>query len=68
MAVLHYGNLEIELTDDDVERLTRDVKLWEPGLRSVELDEGGRIQIVTGPGCPIWIDQRTPAEPSAHVL
>jgi hypothetical protein len=68
MAVLHYGNSEIELTDDDVKSLTRDVNLWEPGLHRVQLESGGWIQFVTGPGCPIWIDQRTPAEPSAHVL
>ena len=63
MAILHYGTDEITLTDDEVKRLTRgdDAPLYEPGLHSLNI-RGGWIHLVTGPGIPIWIDQRMPSE------
>lgn len=58
MPTLHYGSHEIELTDDEVKEFTRgDHPLWEQGFVSQRL-EAGFIHFVTGPGIPIWIDER----------
>jgi hypothetical protein len=68
MAVLHYGNAEIELTADEVRSLTAsDSPIYEPGLISLNLTNGGWIHLVVGPGIPIWIDDRAGAEPQAYV-
>jgi hypothetical protein len=69
MAVLHYGSAKIDITDDEVRSLTGDVgiNLWEAGMHSLQL-ESGWIHFVTGPGCPIWIDQRTYGAPSVQAV
>ena len=68
MAVLHYGNAEIELTADEVLSLTSsDSPIYEPGLISLNLTNRGWIHLVVGPGIPIWIDDRAGAEPQAYV-
>lgn len=58
MAVLHYADTKIELTDDDVTKITGSrADLSKPSLHSVEL-ESGWIHFVTGPGIPLLIDER----------
>ena len=53
MAVLHYGNADIELTADEVRSLTAsDSPIYEPGLISLNLTNGGWIHLVVGPGIP----------------
>jgi len=62
MAILHYGNAQIELTDQEVDSFTSEgPRLSKPGLVSQQLASGW-IHLVTGPGIPIWIDQREQRE------
>jgi hypothetical protein len=60
MATLHYGNSEIEITDDEARSLLDGdaQRLYGPGIIQSATADGGLVTIVTGPGIPIWIDQR----------
>ena len=59
MAFLHYADSKIELTDDDVEKLIASGNAFsKPGFQTVQLDSG-TVHFVTGPGIPLFIDERS---------
>ena len=58
MAALYYGNRRIELTAADVQKfIANRTDLSKSSFHSVELDSGV-IHFVTGPGVPLFIDER----------
>ena len=58
MPILHYGNSEIVLSNDESRGLEDHLHQSRPGLVSLDVT-GGSIHLVIGPGIPIWIDRRT---------
>jgi hypothetical protein len=59
MAFLHYADIKIELTDNDVETLIASRNaLSKAGFQTFQLDSG-TVHFVTGPGIPLLIDERS---------
>jgi|GEM_PF-4616825 len=65
MAFLHYANIKIELSENDVETLTASRNaLSKTGFHTFKLDSGN-IHLVTGAGIPLLIDERS-SQTGAH--
>ena len=67
MAYMHYAGIKIEISDDDVEKLTASQNaLAKPGFHRFQFGSG-TVHFVTGPGIPLLIDERR-SQRGAHSL
>ena len=67
MPVLHYSDVQILLTDNDVRTLTNGrIDLSKPGFHSLELDER-TIHFVAGPGVPFLIEETKTAPDTKYL-